>query len=357
MRIVLFTSIILGIFACGEAPAGKPGFNPDASGVVLMYHHVDADTPPITSITPDAFAAQMAWLDQQDFDVWPLDRLIDYVERGQATPGKTVAITFDDAYISIYETAWPLLARYEFPFTIFVATEFVGTSDAYLTWDQLREMQQAGATIANHTHSHTHLLRARDGESHADWLARVGQEIVTASGLIEKHTGSTSRLFAYPYGEYNTAVLGVVRDLGMIGFGQHSGAVGMHDAREALPRFPMGGIYSDFDEFRTKIETLPLPIEPVRVDPLLTDDFQPRLTLNFLHEDLRLAELACYGPDGKTELTRVSGTRYVARTVSPVPVGRSRYNCSMPAKTANRFYWFSQPWIRKNPDGTWYPEP
>ncbi|MEX0940951.1 MAG: polysaccharide deacetylase family protein, partial [Pseudomonadales bacterium] len=279
MRTFLIASVILGFFACSKAPADKR-FNPESSGVVLQYHHVDTDTPPITSITPEGFNAHMAWLEQQDFNVWPLDRLMDSIEKGEATPDKTVAITFDDAYISIYNTAFPVLRKYGFPFTIFVATEYVGTNDAqYLGWDELREMQAHQAIIASHTHSHTHLLRRLDGESQTQWLARMEREIVQAMALIEEHTGSTSNLFAYPYGEYDTAILGLVRRLGLIGFGQHSGAVGMQDAREALPRFPMGGIYSGFDAFKTKIETLPLPIEPVRLEPLLADDFRPRLTL------------------------------------------------------------------------------
>ncbi|MEX0940950.1 MAG: hypothetical protein WD002_00225, partial [Pseudomonadales bacterium] len=72
---------------------------------------------------------------------------------------------------------------------------------------------------------------------------------------------------------------------------------------------------------------------------------------------LRLGELVCYGPEGQIELNRVSSKRFIAQSTSPVPVGRSRYNCTMPVKASNRFYWFSQPWIRRKPDGSWYPEP
>ena len=47
--------------------------------------------------------------------------------------GKTVAVTFDDAYRSIGEQAAPLLARLGLPATLFVPTGWAGR-DAPMAW-------------------------------------------------------------------------------------------------------------------------------------------------------------------------------------------------------------------------------
>lgn len=344
--------LIASAGARGDAPPGNT-----AHGVILQYHHVADDTPAITSITPARFAEQLDWLAANDYEVWPLSRLVNEVRAGKPTPSHVVAITFDDAYKSIYTNAWPLLRERHWPFTIFVSTKFVGTAaQEYLSWDQLAEMKTHGATIANHTWDHTHLLRYEPGETETEWRARITGEIQRAQSDLEHHLGDTPKLFAYPYGEYDPAILNIVQDLGFTGFGQQSGAIGPDSLFTVLPRFPMGGQYSAMDQFKSKIRTLPLPVEADDRSPLVGDDARPRLTLVF-KAGTHVDQLVCYGPGGVTDLEQTGPLAFVARSKTPVPVGRSRYNCTMPVPGTDRFYWFSQMWIRKNPDGSWYAEP
>lgn len=337
-----------------ESTAGS-----EPSGIILQYHHVDENTPDVTSISPDRFEEHLRYLEDNDFVIWPLDRLISAVRDGEPVPDKTVTITFDDAYLNIYENGFPLLRERDWPFTMFVATGLIGSNDrVYMTWEQLAEIQTAGALIANHTKSHTHLLRKQKGESDAEWKDRIRSEIVTAGDAIEENLGTSTNLFAYPYGEYNSEVLEIVEELGYVGLGQQSGPMGKNSNFLVLPRFPMSGAYSDLDSVRTKLLTLPLPVANSDVDPLLPlSQTRPSLTLHFIRDGLRFNQLVCYGPSETTELTQTDDLEFVARAKNPVPVGRSRYNCTMPAASPGRFYWFSQLWIRRKPDGSWYPEP
>ena len=351
----LFAVMLLSIASacCAAQPPGDT-----SHGVILQYHHVSDTMPAITSISPKRFTEQLDWLAAHHFEVWPLAKLVDYVKQGKPTPQRVVAITFDDAYESIYTTAFPILKKRGWPFTIFVATKFVDSRrEFYLSWEQLKEMQASGATIGNHTYNHAHLIRRLDGESTDAWQRRVTDDIEHAARMIHDHLGVTTRLFAYPYGEYDGAVIAIVDKLGYIGFGQQSGAIGPNSLFAVLPRFPMGGQYSEMNSFKTKVETLPLPIETVTTEPLVGDQLRPTLTLHFTRSGLRLNQLVCYGPDGITALTKISDNTFEARSKDPVPVGRSRYNCTMPVEHSTRFYWFSQMWIRKEPDGSWYPEP
>ncbi|MDZ7686213.1 MAG: polysaccharide deacetylase family protein [Gammaproteobacteria bacterium] len=211
-------------------------------------------------------------------------------------------------------------------------------------------MAANGATIANHTHTHAHLLRKREGESKNAWLDRVEEELTTAQTLIEEHVPNAPRMLAYPDGEYDPDVLGVVERLDLVAFGQQSGAIGPKLRFSMLPRFPFGGAYNNLESFKTKVMTLPMPIEPVTANPRVGDDLRPSIELTFTRDDLRLNQLVCYTPGGGTAELERNGRTFTVTTTKDVPVGRSRYNCTMPA-VDGRFYWFSQLWIRKTPRG------
>ncbi|MBQ61629.1 MAG: polysaccharide deacetylase [Gammaproteobacteria bacterium] len=328
------------------------------AAVVLQYHHVDVGTPAITSITPTDFAAQLEYLDDANFSILPLSQITDALKSGLALPSATIAITFDDAYSSIYTEAYPLLKKKKFPFTIFVATNLVGSSSHYLNWQQLAEMADNGALIANHTRSHLHLLRKKADESNEEWRQRIGEEISGAQIEIDKHLGESPRLFAYPYGEYNQDVLALVASLGYEGFGQQSGAAGADSDFLALPRFPLAGNYAGLAAFKTKVNTLPMPIRGASIESLLEPgNLRPELVLNFTEGKWRTGELTCYGPGGKMDIAALDSTTFRVLPVMDVPIGRSRYNCTMPANEPRRYFWYSQPWIRKKDDGSWYAEP
>ena len=335
-----------------------PSLLADSSAVALQYHHVDIGTPSITSISPTDFSAHLQYLDDKNFNILPLNEIIDALANGKELPSKAIAITFDDAYISIYTEAYPLLMSKNLPFTIFVATDLVGSSKRYLNWQQLAEMSERGALIANHTQSHLHLLRLLKGESSHEWQLRIIQEITGAQLEIEKHLGEGPKLFAYPYGEYSLELMALVADLGYTGFGQQSGAMGVNSNFLALPRFPMAGIYADLKSFKTKSNTLAMPIRSINIESLLEPgNFKPSLELNFTDGNWRTTELTCYGPGSELNIQAINATTFQARPETDVPIGRSRYNCTMPSNEPGRYFWYSQPWIRKQDDGSWVPEP
>lgn len=325
------------------------------AGVILLYHHVDDATPRITSIAPDQFDRHLTIIEEQGFSVLPLEQLVANSLSGEdATTKREVAITFDDAYASIYHEAFPRLKARGWPFTIFVSPAFVrNNSTHYLSWQQLDEMAENGARLENHSQNHHHLIRRENSESLTDWQARVTQEISQAGDELETR-GHPSRFFAYPYGEYNLALLNIVGQLGLIGLGQQSGAVGPDSNPQLLPRFPLAGIYVGEDAFRDKLRSLPMPVRQLEVEPLVTDEYRPTLTLNFTAGAVP-RQLACYGPGGRMSLVTISPGTATATPVEEIGIGRSRYNCTSPNGT--RFHWFSQLWIRKEADGSWYPEP
>ncbi len=330
--------------------------NSDPAAVVLQYHHVSSTTPPSTSISPADFSAHMQHLADAGVPVLPLSRVVAALQLKQQLPEQAVSITFDDAYLNIFETAWPILQSHGFPFTIFVATDLVGTNDRlYMSWTQLQQMADAGVEIANHTHTHAHLIRKLNNESEQAWLDRVKQEITVAERLLKTNIDAPLlKQLAYPYGEFNHAILELVASLGYVAFGQHSGAVGATSHLQALPRYPFGGIYTAIEPFVTKVASLPMPVVASLVDPASASS-TPTLMFSLADRELQTRDLRCYGPGGQLPVA-VSGTTVTVQAAETLPVGRSRYNCTMPSAVPHRFYWYSQLWIRKKIDGTWYEE-
>lgn len=299
------------------------------------------------------------YLDESGFDVVPLQQLVDTMREGRALPDRTAAITFDDGYISIFETAWPLLREKGWPFTVFINTEpHDQRRPLFMSWGQLRQMAEGGATIANHSVGHPNLLNRQPGHDEAQWKTWVRQEISVAQQRIEKEIGSAPILFAYPYGEFDNAVLDIVEELGFAGFGQHSGPLAPFSDLRALPRFPFGGSYGDRQDFVTKVNSLPMPLatgedsirwETAEGTPL--DDIvmgggpvRPRLVLR-LEEGFKFGSLNCFASgQGRAPLS-IESPRVYVQAEKPLGMGRSRYNCTASSGQSGRFFWFSQLWI------------
>ncbi|MEX2577133.1 MAG: polysaccharide deacetylase family protein [Halofilum sp. (in: g-proteobacteria)] len=328
--------------------------------VVLTYHHVAEDTPPSTSITPDAFATQMDYLAEHDFNVLALDEIVARLREGRSLPPRTVALTFDDAYRSVYTEAFPQLRKRGWPFTVFVSTEYIddGLSN-YASWDELREMSAADATVGNHSRSHPHLVRRQFEEDEDQWLGRVRQQITGAQERLDAELADAARLFAYPYGEFSPEVQEIVRELDFVGLGQQSGGFGPDSDFTALPRFPLAGRSPSLDSFATKVRARPLPLRDVEPASgvLAADDEQPALRLT-LGAGVPPASVNCY-VGGRQASVRQTGEEPPVLEVRPeqaLEPGRTKYNCTAPVSGADAWHWYSFLWMKPLSDGSWYRE-
>jgi peptidoglycan/xylan/chitin deacetylase (PgdA/CDA1 family) len=341
MRVALL--VVVGLLATAPAVAGR-------EAVVLMYHRFGEDRHPSTSVRMEQFRSHLDHLDEGGFEVVPLEAVVAAARGGEELPARAVAITIDDAFRSVYQRAYPLLRERGWPFTVFVATDPVdaGLAD-YMTWDQMREMAGQGATFANHGASHDSLIDRREEETAEQWRSRVTDDIRRAERRLAQELDPLPGVFAYPYGEYDSQVAVIVRDLGYVAFGQQSGAVGPSSDTRALPRFPMAESYAGLDQFTVKVASLPLPVSAVEPWEPVTSAARPRMVVTLGRTDARLERLACYAGDGsRAEVEWLEpDRRFAVRAASDLPQGRSRYNCTAPLPSGERFVWYSHLWIRR----------
>lgn len=332
--------------------------------VVLQYHHISTKSPPSTSTSPDLFKAHLAFLAEQQFEVISIEALPKILQSGKL-PDKAVIITFDDGYKSIFETAWPELHKRKWPFTVFVNSKpHDEKNPLYMSWEELGELSKHGVTVANHTDSHAHLIRRRAGESREAFQERRLQELLFAEKRLKKVLGKAPKYFAYPYGEYDSNLMDMLATEGYLAFGQQSGPVAAYTHPQLIPRFPMGGVYGSMDDFATKIYSLPF----VKLNTVVHDsqgrvlqdpelpagETMPQLEL--ISPLFRYANIVqCFASGQGAIAVKAKGGSVLAKAPRSLPVGRSRYNCTAHAG-GPRYYWFSQMFIRRNSDGSWYRE-
>ncbi len=201
----MFTSAVRGkrpliwvLFACftALAPAGVfcSGFR--------CGHHVSPVWRKSVSINKydhRTIQGSLTELKDGNYVVKPVPEILAAIRSGTELPDKTVGITIDDAFSSVYKIGWPMLRRAGLPFTLFVATEPLDRkTSGYMSWDQLRELHKAGVTIGSQTATHLHMPHATDQQNKVDLEA--------SNARFKAELGFIPKIIAYPYGEYSLAV-------------------------------------------------------------------------------------------------------------------------------------------------------
>ncbi len=180
------------------------------SRIVIIYYHrigwVDVLSKPTSALRAD-----LQYL-ARHYDCMTLSALCELLASGKKIRRKVAVVTFDDGYRDNYLAAFPELKRAGIPATFFVATGFIGTERVFphdaraaashvtaredwpkMTWDELREMQQAGMEIGSHTVDHVNMGKADE--------MTVRQQAIESLAALNRELGERPRCFCYPWGK------------------------------------------------------------------------------------------------------------------------------------------------------------
>lgn len=306
-------------------------------GVVLIYHRFGEEEYPSTNTRLGQLEAHIdELLTPNKYNLVSIASIIENLKQGIGYNKRTVAITVDDAYASVYTQGWPRLKKAGIPLTIFVATDTIdNNSSHYMTWGQLRELANEGVTISHHGASHKHYLDMSEEEVLAD-LNKASQRFVAELGFQPK-------ILAYPYGEYNDRIKNLLTQAGIeVAFNQLSGPIPLVSDMLSLPRFPINERYGDIERFKLITGTLPLAIEQViPSEPTISPENNPPIygfTIN--NPPKNLNAMACYPSHlGKAaDITILNEKRIEVRFDKPFPKGRNKINCTLPSGDG-RWFW------------------
>ena len=116
-------------------------------GAILTLHHVRPAPPGgfrpngLLEITPDFLDRALTLIRAEGYDIVSLDEAL--LRLADPKPGRFfVALTFDDGYRDNLDQAWPVLAKHQAPWTLYVVRGFAERT-ARLWWLELEEAIRA----------------------------------------------------------------------------------------------------------------------------------------------------------------------------------------------------------------------
>lgn len=198
------------------APKPEPTpvqINEHASVIAFCYHRFEDRPKDSLAIKPEEFEQQMQSLKDNGFTVISMKDFLAWRRGERAIPDKCALIGIDDGYVSSYDVAWPILKKFNYPFTMFVYLKYIGTGGKSISWAQLEEMRDAGVDIQSHSVSHQDLRRkaGRTEEQYMNWLR---DEIAGSKQQLESRLGIQISVFSYPFGAYNEKAREVAKQAG-----------------------------------------------------------------------------------------------------------------------------------------------
>lgn len=185
---------------------------------VLSYHNFSPDrSTNRMTVTQAAFEEQMKFLKEKGYRVITLKQFLDFLNFKAQIPKKSVVITIDDGWRSVYDIALPILKKYGYPATLFVYTDLIVGSQKTLSWELVQEMARNGLDMQGHTKTHRDLTLMNQKESFKEYFEAIEGELSKSAGTIKAKVGKDIKYLAYPAGETNHLVIELVQKEGYLG--------------------------------------------------------------------------------------------------------------------------------------------
>lgn len=193
------------------SPTPEPTPTPEpidktAQVVVLCYHRFENPPKDALALSITEFREQMQTLKDQGIAVIPMADFLAWRRGEKNIPPRSAVITIDDGYNDAYTQAWPVLKEFGYPFTMYVYTNYISAGGRSITWDQLKEMRDAGVDIGSHTVAHDNLVKPKRAKD-VPYDQFLMNELQGSKALIEQHLGIQVKTLAYPFGIHNENVM------------------------------------------------------------------------------------------------------------------------------------------------------
>lgn len=212
---------------------------------VLMYHHISS-SPGMITVTPENFAAQMAYLASAGYRTLGSRQLAAFLA-GEPVPAKSVVLTFDDGYLDNWVHAHPVLQRHSFTALCFlvsawpcegevrpnassassptelprllnhregeIAIDDGRADEAILRWSEIDAIRAAG-TFEFHSHTHTHIRWDQVTRSRDEKRTRLRHDLLAARQMLDERLGDVSDHLCWPQGYYDDDYREIALDAG-----------------------------------------------------------------------------------------------------------------------------------------------
>ncbi len=185
--------------------------------VLGQHHRVGMTNRPDHSPNPESNAVIYNFFEHFLSTIPATEEPRDTTATRKEIPDRLVVLTFDDSARSHYTVVRPLLKDYEFGATFFITEgfDFKDNKNDYMTWQQIRELNEDGFEIGNHTRDHLGITENT-----------VGQLPEQLNGIAEQcrsHGIPAPVTFAWPGNALTPAAFETLRQHGIL-FARRGGA-------------------------------------------------------------------------------------------------------------------------------------
>ncbi len=189
-----------------------------ANAHIFVYHRFGDDRHPSTNTTILELEKQFEYFKKHNYEVVPIEKIIEKVKNKQEVPDNWVGLAIDDSFKSFYNNGLAVFKKYDYPFSLYVYVK--ATKKKYkdfMTWEQIKEASKYG-TIGLHSYGHKRMTHLSSQEVYKDTKKAIE--------LFEKNLGYTPKTYVHPYGEYDEKTLTQLKKFNFDAiFNQSSGSI------------------------------------------------------------------------------------------------------------------------------------
>lgn len=248
MRFLLTLWVCLLIISL---PAGAASEGASEPGVpILLYHRFGPTVADSMTVTTSVFESHLKYLHETGYRVIPLKDLMEmYFGDGIPAGSRYVVLVADDAHISVYTTALPLLKKYNAHMTLFVYPSAISNAAYAMTWSQLRELKATGLfDFQSHTYWHPNFKKERGKLPPAEFEKLVHMQLTKSREKLEKELCQKVDLLAWPFGIFDPWLMAKAAEAGYTAaFTIERHPLTREDQPLALPRY----LLADTDRGKT----------------------------------------------------------------------------------------------------------
>jgi len=267
------------------AIAEDPAIPDDGVRVAVLGYHDLAEGQPETAMRmhTSKFRKQMEVIRQLGISVISLEDFLAWKRGEKAIPPKSMLITLDDGWKSVYTDAYPILKEFGYPFSLYLYKNYVDGGGKALTTPMIEEMLKNGASIGSHsvTHPFPVEFKSRKKKGMDIYNAYLRVEMGDSKSFLqEKFPGQRVTTYAYPGGYHTEEMLALADELKYEGlFTVIPGKVKRSTPNKTIPRYMILGNYDKIFEFATNytegssatvatgaatslVQTTPYPVSP-----------------------------------------------------------------------------------------------
>lgn len=218
---------------------------------ILMYHDVQTiDSSNNANVIPTRLLEeQIQFLKKEGYTTLTMQEFIDAYNGKILVPKKSVLLTFDDGFKSIYTRVSVLMKKYDVRATSFVIGSYVDRPEWHLTKDEIQKLSAEGFIDFE---SHTYNLH-QDGANRGILNEISEEKFKDDNNKFEEVLGHKPRVLAYPFGIFNNQSMNYLKSVNIqFGFAIKSGTANWVELNETK-KSPFGDVQNPLALPRVRI--------------------------------------------------------------------------------------------------------